>query len=321
MKSTGALELLLTEGKFVVTGEIGPPRSAAASVIAAKVKLLKGFVDAANITDNQTAIARMSSLAAARICIDNGLEPIMQLTCRDRNRLALQSEALGAAALGIPNLLCLTGDHQHFGDHPQAKGVFDVDSIQLLNILKQLRDNGRFLSGEPVMDAPKQPGQTPSLFLGAAANPFGDPEPLRIIRLAKKVAAGADFIQTQPVFDFERFERWLRAINGLHLPETTYILAGVMPVKSYRALEYMRDNVPGMRIDPDLIARMKGAEKQQREGVSIAVELIERLKSLPGIHGIHIMAVEWESVIPTIVERANLLPRRNHESGADSAGN
>ncbi|MBN2057053.1 methylenetetrahydrofolate reductase, partial [bacterium] len=230
MTGQSRLERILRGGDFAVTGELGPPRSSDGEMVRAKARILTGAVDAANITDNQTAMVRLSSIASGVLALHEGLEPVIQMTCRDRNRLALQSDALGAAALGIRNILCLTGDHQKFGDHPQARGVFDIDSVQLVRMLAQMRDEGRFQSGKRLMNAPKQPAEPPGFFIGAAANPFGDPESVRPLRAAKKAAAGADFIQTQPIFHMARFRAWLDGITRLGVPEKTFILAGVMPV-------------------------------------------------------------------------------------------
>jgi methylenetetrahydrofolate reductase (NADPH) len=256
-------------------------------------------VDGVNITDNQTAVVRLSSIASAKICLEEGLEPVVQMTCRDRNRLALQSDLLGMAALGIENVLCLSGDHQHFGDQPEAKPVFDLDSVQLIAAARRLRE-GFFLSGEPI----KTP---PVLFIGGAANPFADPLEMRIIRLEKKIRAGAQFIQTQPVFDLERMRQWMQMVREEKLHEKVAILAGVMPVKSAKALLYMKKDVPGMRIDPDIIQRMEKAEDPKEEGVKIAVETIRKLKKIKGIRGIHLMPLMWESITPLIAEESGLV--------------
>lgn len=302
MKSGSNLEKLLARGEFVVCGEMGPPQSCDALVIRRKASYFKGCVDAVNLTDNQTAIARMSSVAAGAILLDEGVEPVIQMTCRDRNRIMLQSDILGAAALGIRNVLCLSGDHQSFGNHPQAKNVYDLDSIQLVQMLRIMRDEGKFASGDEI----KVP---PPVFIGAAANPFGDPFEFRVVRLAKKVAAGADFIQTQAIFDVKRFAEWMRMVQDKGLSEKVFILAGVLPVKSAGALKYMKNNVSGMSIPDALVERMEKAEDPKEEGVRICIEIIEQVREIYGVCGIHIMPVMWESVIPTIVERAGLLPR------------
>lgn len=305
MKSGSNLERLLRAGEFVVCGEMGPPQSVDTASIAKKCGYFKGYVDAVNLTDNQTAIVRMSSAISSYFALSGGVEPIMQLTCRDRNRLAMQSEILGAYALGIRNLLCLTGDYQTFGNHPEAKGVFDLDSIQLIQMVKQMRDEKRLLNGEELK-------QEPRMFIGVAANPFGEPFEFRVINLWKKIQAGADFIQTQPVFDIPAFERWMNAVRDEGMDKEAFILAGVMPVRSVKALLHMKENVPGMRISPEYISRMElitDKEAAMEEGVKIAVEIMTRLKEIPGVSGIHIMPVMWESITPRLVEEAGLLPR------------
>ena len=307
MKSASNLEKLLESGKFAVTSELGPPKSADGEAVRKKAQILKGFVDAVNITDNQTAIVRMSSISAAVIVREIGLEPVIQIVCRDRNRIAIQSDVLGAAALGIKNVLCLTGDHQKFGNHPQSKNVFDIDSIQLIQMLKNMRDDKKFQCGEEIRNGKKEPVVEPKLFIGAAANPFADPLEFRVVHLAKKISAGADFIQTQPVFDFERFEKWMNLVRKKNLHKKTAILAGVMPVKSHKALLYMKNNVPGMSIPDELIKRLEQASDPKEERLKICVETIEKLKKTEGIKGVHIMAVEWEEIVPEIVRRAGLI--------------
>lgn len=283
----------IDSNQFLCCGEIGPPQSCDGDVIRDKSKHFKGYVDALNITDNQTAIVRLSSIASAKILLDEGVEPIMQMTCRDRNRLAIQSDLLGAAALGIRNVLCLTGDHQKFGDHPEAKGVFDLDSIQLIATVAQM-NRGMLLSGREMKKAT-------DFLIGAAANPFAQPFEMRLIRLQKKVDAGAHFIQTQPVFDMEIFARWMERVVGMGLHERTAILAGVLPVKSVKTLEWMKAEVPGVRIHDSYIQRMKQAQDPADEGVKIAIEIIRSLKKIKGLRGIHLMPVMWESITPTLV--------------------
>jgi len=295
------LQAKLESGKFVVTAEAGPPRGARPEVMREKAKILKGCVDACNVTDNQTSVVRMCSLAACKILCDEGIDAVMQMVCRDRNRIAIQSDILGAAALGICNLLCLSGDDQIFGDHPQAKNVFDLDSIQLLKIVRQMRDESKFAGGKDVDGAP-------NLFLGAAANPFADPFKIQVPRLAKKVAAGAQFIQTQCVFNLERFDEFMKGVRDRGLHEKTFILAGVTPLKSAAMAEYMASKVAGIDIPSPIIERIKGVEKkkQKQEGIKIAVETIQKLREIEGIRGIHIMAIEWEEIVPEIVQQAKL---------------
>ncbi len=302
MKSGTNLEKVLTEGHFAVTAELGPPKGASADFVRRKADVLRGYVDAVNITDNQTAVVRMSSVAASAIAKQAGLDPVMQMTCRDRNRIAMQSDILGAVALGIGNLLCLSGDHQKFGNHPESKNVHDVDSMQLIQIAKRMRDEAQFLCGDKVS------GEVP-LFIGAAANPFGDPFEFRPLRLEKKVRAGADFIQTQGVFDVERFARFMEKVRERGLHQQVYILAGIIPMKSAGMARYMRDYVAGLSVPNVLVERMEDAADAKEEGVKIALEIIEQVRRIEGVRGIHIMAVAWEDIVPVIVERAGLYPR------------
>jgi len=299
--SGSRLERLLREGKFVVCGEMSPPQGADKASILKKCEYFRGFVDAVNLTDNQTAIVRMSSVMSSVFALEGGVEPIMQMTCRDRNRLAQQSDILGAYAAGVRNILCLTGDYQSFGNHPDAKAVFDLDSIQLINMVSGM-NSGRFLSGEEM----KSP---PAMFIGGAANPFGEPFEMRIIRLGKKIRAGAHFIQTQPVFDLPRFQKWMSAVRDEGYDKQVYILAGVMPVRSVKALLYMKEEVPGVRIADEYIKRMESAQDPKEEGVAMCVEIMKQLMEIPGVSGIHIMPVMWESITPRLVEEAGLLPR------------
>ena len=303
VKSGSNLEKLLRKGEFVVTSELGPPRGASREDVEKKAELLKGYADAFNLTDCQTAMVRLSSIASGAILLDMGMEPVVQMTCRDRNRIAMQSDILGAASLGMKNLLCLTGDHQCFGDHPEAKGVFDLDSINQLDMFRQMRDEKKFQSGEELKS------EEPKLFLGAAENPFADPFQYRAARLAKKVKAGADFIQTQIIYNVEKFEEWMSMVRAMGLHEKVSILAGVTPVRSLGMAKYMKKNVPGMDVPDELIKRLEGAEKKKAEGINICLEVIERVRQIEGVSGVHIMAVEWEEIVPEITERAGLLPR------------
>jgi methylenetetrahydrofolate reductase (NADPH) len=298
------LQTVLEAGKFAVTAEAGPPRGAKPEVVREKAKILKGCVDACNVTDNQTSVVRMCSLAACKILRDEGIDAVMQMVCRDRNRIAAQSDILGAASLGIANLLCLSGDHQTFGDHPQAKNVFDLDSIQLLQVAKNMRDEAKFAGGKDVDGKPE-------IFIGAAANPFADPFKIQVPRLAKKVAAGAQFIQTQCIFNMDKFVEFMKGVRDRGLHEKTYILAGITPIKSAGMAEYMATKVAGMDVPAAVIDRIKGVEKkkQKQEGIKIAVESIQKLKEIKGVRGIHIMAIEWEEAVPEIVQQAKLMPR------------
>ncbi|MGD9116235.1 MAG: methylenetetrahydrofolate reductase [Dehalococcoidia bacterium] len=302
MKGGTNLEKVLASGMFAVTAEAGPPKGTSAAVMQRKAETLRNCCDAANVTDNQTAIVRMSSLAGCVLMKQQGLDPVMQIVCRDRNRIAIQSDVLGAVALGVGNILCLSGDHQMFGNHPTAKNVFDIDSIQLIAALKTMRDEKKFLCGEDIS------GEVP-LFIGAAANPYADPFEFRVARLAKKVKAGAEFIQTQAVYDLDKFAKWMEMAVDKGLDEKTHILAGVIPIKSAGMARYMRDYVSGVTVPDAVVKRMEQAEDAKTEGKKIAVEIIERLKEIPGIHGVHIMAVGWEDIVPEIVKQAGLLPR------------
>ena len=304
MKTRSNLERVLESGQFAVTGELGPPRSADAEVIRKKAKILKGHVDAFNITDGQTAVVRMASWAAAIIGKEEGLEPIVQMTCRDRNRIALQMDVLGIAALGINNMLCLTGDHQKFGNHPEARGVYDLDSIQLVRMVKDMRDEKKFQCGDEMTVEPR-------LFIGAAENPFADPFEFRVTRLAKKVEAGADFIQTQIIYNVDKFAEWMKGVRDRGLHERVKILAGVAPIKSMGAARYMKTKVPGMDVPDSVIERLQGVTKEQvsREGIKLCVDIINQVRQIEGVAGIHLMAIEWEEVVPEIVEAAGLLPR------------
>ncbi len=302
--SESNLAKILKAGHFAFTGELGPPRGANVEHVREKAAPLKGMVDSVNITDNQTAMVRMSSWAAALIAIQEGLEPNYQMVCRDRNRLAMQADILGAYAHGIRNMLCLSGDHQQFGDHPNAKGVYDIDSIQLIGMTKRMRDEGLFLSGAK-MDG------SPQMFIGAAANPFAEPFEWRVHRLAKKIEAGADFIQTQCIYNMDKMREWVRQANDMGLTEKTYILAGVTPMKSLGMARYMKSKVPGMDVPDEVIKRLQGVDKKKQadEGIKMACEQIEEFKEMKGVAGIHLMAIEWEHKVPEIAERAGVLPR------------
>jgi len=305
MKTNSNLERILENGKFAVTAEIGPPKNADPEVIRRKARIMKGYIDAFNVTDGQTAVVRMASWAACLIGREEGIDPIVQMTCRDRNRIALQMDILGIAALGINNVLCLTGDYVTMGNHPSAKPVYDLDSIQLIKIVKGMRDDKRFQNGEKIDVEPR-------LYIGAVSNPFGGYQLwVDVIRLEKKVEAGADFIQTQCVFNLEKFEEWMKLVRQKKLHERIHILAGVTPLKSYRMAKYMSENVPGIEIPERILNRMSSVPKEQasEEGINICVEIIEKLKEIEGVHGIHIMAIGWEEVVPELVERAKLLPR------------
>ena len=304
LKSGSNLEKVLAAGHFAVTAECGPPRGADPEPMIKKSAHIKGNADACNVTDNQTSVVRMSSLAGCLILQQQGIEPLMQMVVRDRNRIALQSDLLGAAALGIKNLLCLSGDHQTFGDDPQAKNVHDIDSIQWINLVRHMRDEAKFPNGKKLKGAPK-------IFIGCAANPFADPYAIRVPRLALKIAAGANFIQTQCIFNLPKFKTYMKDAVARGLHKKTAILAGVTPIKSAGMARFMSKNVAGMDIPRDLIKRVAAApkEKQPEVGIDIAIETIEEIKQIEGVAGVHVMAIEWESKVHEIVDRAGLLPR------------
>jgi 5,10-methylenetetrahydrofolate reductase len=294
------LEKVIKSGGFAVTAELGPPKGVDLAVVQKKVGILKGWVDAANVTDNQTAVVRISSIATAALMVQQGLEPVMQMVARDRNRIAIQSDMLGAAALGIRNVLCLSGDHQTFGSEPGAANVYDVDSIQMLMILKGMRDDAKFAGGSDVE------GGRPPLYLGAAWSPDADPAEVRVLRLAKKVRAGAQFVQTQGIFDLPAFKLEMKKAGDMGLLDKLAVLPGVIPLKSAGMAKFMRKNVAGISIPEDVIKRMEGVKDGKEEGTKIAVEMIQAVREIPGVRGVHIMAIEWESKVADIVGRAGL---------------
>ena len=304
LKTPSKLEKILAAGHHAVTSECGPPRGSDPEAIVKKAELIKDHVDAINITDNQTSVTRMCSLAACIRLKLMGLEPVLQMVTRDRNRIALQSDILGAASYDINNVLCLSGDHQSFGDCAQGQNVHDLDSMQLIQTIRFMRDEGKFLGGDEI----KRP---PQMFVGAAANPFADPFEIRVPRLAKKIAAGVEFIQTQCIYNLDKFEEWMKLVRDRGLHEKTYILAGLTPMKNVGMARYMKKRVPGMDVPDEIIKRLADTpkEKQAEEGLKICVESIERLKEVEGVAGFNVMAIEWEEKVPGIVEAAGLYPR------------
>lgn len=303
-KTPSKLEKILAAGNLAVTSECGPPRGSDPEMITRKANLIKNHVDAINITDNQTSVTRLCSLAACIHLKLMGLEPVLQMVTRDRNRIALQSDILGAASFDIHNILCLSGDHQSFGDCPQGQNVYDIDSMQLIQTVRYMRDESKFLGGDNLH-------RPPQMFVGAAANPFADPFEIRVPRLAKKVAAGAEFIQTQCIYNLDKFELWMKMACDRGLHEKVHILAGLTPLKSAGMARYMKNRVPGMDVPDEVVKRIAGTpkEKQPEEGIKICIESIERLKKVEGVHGFHIMAIEWEEMVPEIVEKGGLYPR------------
>lgn len=288
---------------FAVTAEIGPPKSANADIIKNKADLLFQKADAFNITDNQTAVVRLSSLAGSLLVKQAGLEPIFQISCRDRNRIALQSDILGAESLGISNMLFITGDHQSVGNHPQAKGVFDIDSIQLIQIVKNMRDEGIFQNKEPMKD------RFSNLFIGAVCNPFSTPYEYRVDRLEKKITAGADFIQTQSVFNIDHFSEFMDEICSRGLDTKVHILAGITPIKSMKMLNRMKYHVPGIDIPDEMYKQLEQADDFQHESITLTCDIINKVKKIKGVHGIHVTALFWEHIIPILLDKCALLPR------------
>ncbi len=306
VKTPSKLEKIFSLGHIAVTSECGPPRGSDPVAIKEKGELIRNHVDAVNVTDNQTSVVRLCSLAACIHLKLMGIEPILQMVSRDRNRIAIQSDILGAASFDINTMLCLSGDHQSFGDNPKGQNVHDLDSMQMLQTVRMMRDEGKFLGGDNI----KTP---PSIFVGAAANPFADPFEIRVPRLAKKIASGAEFIQTQCIYNLDKFEKWMELVRDKGLDEKVHIMAGVTPLKSAGMAKYMKNRVPGMDVPDEVVKRMADTpkDKQADEGITICVETIQRLKEVKGVHGFHIMAIEWEERVPEIVERAGLYPRPN----------
>ena len=302
MKSGSNLEKVLEAGQFAVTAEIGPPKSGSGRVVEAHGEEIGHAADAFNVTDHQTGVVRLCSLASCALLRRMGLDAVMQMLCRDANRIRLQGDILGAVALDIKNVLCLSGDHVKFGNHPEAKGVFDIDSVQLIQAVRTMRDERKFICGEEVG------GEVP-LFIGAVENPYADPFEYRTARLAKKVAAGADFIQTQAVYDVPKFALWMEEICEEGLDEKVHILAGIIPVKSVGMARYMKKFVSGVEIPGEMIERLEGAKDVKEEGIRIILDIIDEVKQIPGVHGIHVQAVGWEEIVPEIMDKAGLLPR------------
>jgi len=305
MRYRSNLERVLSEKGFAVTAEVGPPKGSDPIKIREKGDMLRGCADAFNVTDNQTAVVRMSSMAGCFILLDMNLEPVMQMACRDRNRIALQSDVLGASAIGVRNILCVTGDHQCFGNHPSSKGVYDLDSIQLIQIIKNMRDKGIFQSGDKISSG------KPDIFIGAAANPFANPGELMINHLEKKILAGAEFIQTQSVFNLDRFVSWIDDVRSRDLDKKVHIIAGVTPLKSLKMAERMKFHVPGVDVPDDIFNRIKNSNDPMNEGYKISLELIDEIKKINGVHGLHITALFWESIIPSLVRESGIYPRRD----------
>lgn len=304
MKAETNLQKTLAQGGFAVTCEFNPPRGIDVASVRENAKGLKGKVDAVNVSDNSSASVRMSSLALSRILLDLDMEPVLHMVTRDRNRIALQSDLLGASALGIQNILCLTGDHVSKGDHPDAKKVFDLDAVQWIAAVKQIRDQGRLMNDKKISG-------DPGFFIGAAANPFVRSIELHILRLKKKIAVGAEFVQTQPVLDMDRFEAWLAPAVEQGLTDQCAFIAGVTALKSAAEADRLRNRVPGIMIPDRVIDRLSAVpeDRQLDEGIKICVETIQALKEQKGVSGVHIKAPGCEEKLPEILEQAGLGPR------------
>lgn len=305
-QTEGVFSNVLKTKQFGLTTEMAPPKSADTAPILKKAALFKGKVHACNVTDNQLAIARMSALATSAILVQQGLDPILQITCRDLNRLALQSHLLGAWALGVRAVMCLSGDHPKFGNHPDAKAVYDLNVFDLIRLVKKFRDEGKFLNGEEIRHNKTSDIVNPRFVIGAAANPFQSKPEAAIKRLEQKIDAGADFFQTQPIFDLEAFQAWFSAVKQAGLPARAAFLAGVMPIKSAQGLRYMKANVPGSSVPDALIQRMETSAHPEEEGILIACEMVEKLKKVSGLAGIHLMSVGWESALLKVIEKTGL---------------
>lgn len=301
--SHGRYEQVLREGHFAVTTEIAPPDSADPDEVLKRASLFDGYVDAINATDGSGAHCHMSSLAVCSILTRVGYSPILQVSCRDRNRISIQGDTLGAAALGVCNVLCLTGDDVGSGDHPGAKPVFDLDSISLAQTVKTMRDKGQFLSGRKLELEPR-------LFIGSSINPFVPPIENRADQLAKKIISGADYIQSQYCFDVEIMKEFMARAVDMGLTEKTFILPGVGVLASAKTARWMRDNVPGVHIPDEIIRRLDGADKPMREGRQVCVELMQKIKEIPGVAGIHVMAYKQEKWVGDVVKRSGILGGR-----------
>ena len=301
--SLGHFEKVLRSGLFAVTAELAPPDSANPEEVYKRARIFDGYVDAINATDGSGANCHMSSVAVCSLLTRNGYSMIMQVSCRDRNTIAIQGDVLGAAAMGVANVLCLTGDGVEIGDHPQAKPVFDLDSVSLLSMIRYMRDHAKFQSGRQIL-------HPPHAFLGAAANLFSPPFDYRPLRLSKKVAAGAQFIQTQYCYDMQRLEKYMHAVRDLGLHETAFILVGVGPLASAKSAQWIRTNVPGVHIPDELVTRLRGATDQKREGQQICIEMMNRIREIEGISGIHVMAYRQEESVANIIDRSGVLGGR-----------
>lgn len=303
-KSQGRLERVLRSGRFAVTAELNPPDSSDPEEVYEAALVLSEVCDAINATDGSGAHCHMSSVAICALLTRAGYAPVLQVSCRDRNRISIQGDVLGAAAMGVCNVLCLTGDDVTAGDQPEAKRVFDLDSIQLIRTIKIMRDKGMFLSGRKLTKPPR-------LFIGGASNPFVQPFDWRPLRLAKKIEAGADFIQSQYCFDVPRFKQFMQQVRDMGLHEKVFFLVGVGPLRSEKAAEFMRTKVPGVHIPDEVVERLRKTpkEKKREEGKKICIEIIQQMREIEGVAGVHVMAYRQEELVAEIIEEAGLLPR------------
>ena len=305
---TGAnanLSKVLASGQLAVCVEVSPPVGPNPDAVQKQINLLKGYGDAYNVTDNQSATVHMSSLAVSIMLKQAGLEPIVQFTCRDRNRLGLQADMLGAAAFGINHILCLSGDHPIWGDHPQCKSVYDMDSVNLIRMARMMRDCRVFENGKNI------PKIAPDFFIGAVENPFAPPFEYRPMRVAKKIVAGAQFIQTQLIFNVDRFREFMKRVVDLGLAEQVAILAGVGPIKSLKVAEYMANEVAGVEVPQSIIDRLSplSKEDQAKAGIDLCCEVANQVREIEGVRGLHVMAVNWPDAVPQVVKNLGLFPR------------
>lgn len=301
--SSGRFERVLRAGKFAVSAELSPPDSADPEEVYARARVFDGYVDAINATDGSGANCHMSSVGVCALLSRRGYSAVMQISCRDKNRLAIQGDVLGAAAMGIANVMCLTGDGVQAGDHPMAKPVFDLDSVSLINTVRTMRDDGHFQSGRTLTTPPK-------LFIGAAANPFVPPMDYRVDRLAKKIAAGAQFIQTQYCFDLPKMKTYMQQVRDQGLHEKAFILIGTGPLASDKAATWIRDNVPGVHIPDEVIDRLRRAQKPRLEGRKLCMEVIQEIREIEGVAGVHVMAYRQEEYVAELVDASGVLEGR-----------
>jgi 5,10-methylenetetrahydrofolate reductase len=295
------LAALLRQGEFIVTAELNPPKSASGTAVKRRAGILKGTVDAVNVTDSNRSVVAMAAIPAALLVREAGVEPVVQITGRDRNRIALQADLLGAAALGLANFLFMSGDDPKHGNHPDAVHVKDLDGVGLVKMAVGMRDDHKFLSGDEIKQAPEY-------FIGATASPFTKPMSADLEKTVEKINSGADFLQTQPVFDLATFSQWLAELRRVGGGRQASVIAGVLILRSVEQAERVA-RVPGVALGQDIIDRLKKAPDAEQEGIAVAVEMAKSLRALPGVHGVHLYSIEWPEAVPLVAERAGLLPR------------